>query len=91
MAQVEKISNGLKAISTVHFLQQTGSFLQHFIPWPIHRRILLALIPAVETISKCSIGLKIKAGRGDQPQTYIAYFEDWPPRLNADIAFERTF
>jgi hypothetical protein len=44
-----------------------------------------------EANSKCSIGLKIKAGRGGQPQTYIAYFEDWTPRPNADIAFEGTF
>jgi hypothetical protein len=42
-------------------------------------------------MSKCSIGLKIKAGRGGQPQTYIEYFEDWTPRPNADIEFEGTF
>jgi hypothetical protein len=46
---------------------------------------------AIEVISKCSIGLKIKAGRAGQPQTYIAYFEDWPPRPNTDIEFEGTF
>jgi len=42
-------------------------------------------------ISNCSIGLKIKAGRGDQPQTYIEYFEDWTARSNADIEIEGTF
>jgi hypothetical protein len=44
-----------------------------------------------EVISKCSIGLKIKAGRGGQPQTYIKYFEDWTPHPNADIESEGTF
>ncbi len=45
----------------------------------------------LEAISKCSIGLKIKAGRNGQPQTYIEYFEDWTLRPNADIEFEGTF
>jgi len=48
-------------------------------------------IKTAEAISKCSIGLKIKAGRGSQPQTYIEYFEDWTPRPNADIEFKGTF
>jgi hypothetical protein len=45
----------------------------------------------IEPISKRSIGLKIKAGRGGQPQTYTGYFEDWPPCPNTDIEFEGTF
>jgi hypothetical protein len=45
----------------------------------------------LEPISKRSIGLKIKAERGGQPQTYTGYFEDWPPRSNTDIEFEGTF
>jgi hypothetical protein len=44
-----------------------------------------------EVISKCSIRLKIKAGRGGQPQTYIAYFEDWTPDPNTEIEPEGTF
>jgi hypothetical protein len=56
----------------------------------IYRMNMLKKI-IIEPISKCSIGLKIKAGWGGQPQAYTGYFEDWPPRPNTDIEFEGTF
>jgi hypothetical protein len=44
-----------------------------------------------EANSKCSIGLKIKAGRGGQPQTYIGISRIGRRDPTPDIAFEGTF
>ena len=45
----------------------------------------------LEVVSKPSIGLKVKAGRGVQPQEYIEYFEDLTPRPNTEIESEERF
>jgi hypothetical protein len=58
-------------------------------PWRLTKRVLEA--KHKEVISKCSIRLKIEAGRGGRPQTYIEYFEDWTPRPNTEIELEGRF
>jgi hypothetical protein len=62
-------------------------------PFFLHHKDILAtaFFISLEVISKRSIGLKIKAEQGGQPQTYTGYFEDWPPCSNTEIEFEGTF
>jgi hypothetical protein len=45
----------------------------------------------IEVVSKASIGFKVKAERGVQPQEYIEYFEDWTPRSNTGFGPEGRF
>jgi len=45
----------------------------------------------MEVVSKSSIGFKIKADWGGQPQEYWEYFEDWTSQSNTEIEAEGRF
>jgi hypothetical protein len=53
--------------------------------------ITSALPLSLEVVSKPSIGFKVKADWGGQPQEYQEYFEDWPPQSNTEIESEGRF
>jgi hypothetical protein len=44
-----------------------------------------------EVVSKPSIGFKVKADWGGQPQEYWKYFEDWTSQSNPEIESEGRF
>lgn len=67
-------------LTVLFFVQRAASC------WEKHRGPL-----TLEAALKFSIGFKIKAGAGGQPQTYRSYFEDWLHDPNADIELEGMF
>jgi hypothetical protein len=45
----------------------------------------------LDVVSKSSIGFRVKAECGVQPQEYIKYFEDWTLRSNTGFGPEGRF